>query len=49
MSDNTITDLDQAEEELVTYEVPDEEVEAAAGRLVGPTSSIKGFSCCFGC
>jgi hypothetical protein len=49
MNHNITSDLDQAEEDMLTYDVSDEELEAAAGIVKGTTCSLKSLSCCFGC
>lgn len=52
MDDNTIIDLDQTEEDVLYYEVSDEEMEAAASRgtpTFTRTNSIHSVSCCTGC
>jgi hypothetical protein len=49
MNDNTI-DRDRADEEILTYEVPDEALEAAAGTGARETFTQYTFhdhACCF--
>jgi hypothetical protein len=46
---NDISELDRTEEDVLTYEVSDEEMEAAAGEVRLATNSLKSATCCFGC
>jgi hypothetical protein len=48
MNDDT-TDLDQAEEDILTYSVSDEALEAAAGMMWGGAMSSAATAACPGC
>jgi hypothetical protein len=49
MSDYTAIDFDLTEEEILHYEVSDEQLEVASGEQTWTTTSFHGLSCCTGC